>query len=264
MKQTTLILAGLALLAASCTKTEVVSNDAQDNSQGIGFSAYTARHTKAAQADVTNDNLTSFNVTALKNGVDDKYIDNVSFSKNGDVWESETKYFWPNNALDFYAYNTPSEGGATFTTSFSSSAQTIAVTPATDLANQEDLVAAKAENQTFANTNANGAIDLTFSHYLTQIIVKAKNSNPTNYTVEVSGAKIARLAGEGTYSFSDEKMVATASNVNSSTSTSYSTTFETAKTLDETAKEVMTEAGNGKWYLIPQEVKPRDQANNKS
>lgn len=265
MKKTTLILAGLALLAASCAKTEVISNGAQDNGKGIGFSAYTARHTKAAQQDVTTESLSSFNVTALKHGADEKYIDNVSFSKNGNVWESSNKYFWPNYALDFYAYNTPG-GNTPFTSSFTSASQTIAVTPATELANQEDLVAAKAENKTFANANVNGAIDLEFNHYLTQIVVQAKNSNTTNYKVEVKGAKIARLAGEGTYTFGTEKMVATDGKVNSSTSTSYSTTFSTAKILTAEAQEVMTEGseGKGRWYLIPQTVKPWDQEHNKT
>lgn len=262
MKQTTLFFAGLALLAASCAKTEVISNGAQDNGKGIGFSAYTARHTKAAQEDVTTDNLTSFNVTAIGNSA--VYFNDVEFIKGASVWESDTKYFWPAFPLSFYAYNKPVNG--TFTPSFTSESQTIAVTPATALANQEDLVAAKAEEKTFASTNENGAIDLTFNHYLTQIIVKAKNSNTTNYKVEVKGAKIARLAGEGTYSFVTEKMVATDGKVNSSTSTSYSTTFETAKTLTEEDQEVMTEGneGKGRWYLIPQTVKPWDQEHNKT
>lgn len=266
MKTKSIILAGLALIAAGCAKTEVVGSGLQDNGKGIGFSAYTAKHTKAAQQDVTYESLTSFNVTALKYGANDKYIDNVSFSNNGTVWESETDYFWPNYSLDFYAYNTPSEGGATLTTSFESAAQKITVTPATELAKQDDLVAAKAENKTFANTNASGAIDLTFNHYLTQIIVKAMNSNTTNYKVEVKGAKIARLAGGGTYTFSTEKMVATVSAVNSNTSTSYTTTFTNAKTLTETPQEVMTEGseGKGRWYLIPQNVRPWAQATNKT
>ncbi|MGM9787172.1 MAG: fimbrillin family protein [Candidatus Cryptobacteroides sp.] len=265
MKQTTLFFAGLALLAASCAKTEVISNGAQDNGKGIGFSAYTARHTKAAQEDVTTETLNSFNVTALKHGADDKYIDNVSFSKNGNVWESSNKYFWPNYALDFYAYNTPG-GNTTFTPSFTSASQTIAVTPATELANQEDLVAAKAENKTFANANVNGAIDLEFNHYLTQIVVQAKNSNTTNYQVEVKGAKIARLAGDGTYTFGTGNMVATDGKVNSDASTSYTTTFSTAKILTAEAQEVMTEGseGKGRWYLIPQNVRPWAQATNKT
>ena len=65
MKKISVIFAALALLAASCTKTEVVSSDVQSSQRGIGFSAYTAKPTKTAQTDVANDNFTSFEVTAI-------------------------------------------------------------------------------------------------------------------------------------------------------------------------------------------------------
>ena len=54
MKKFTLILATVALLAAGCTKTEVVG---PQNRKGINFAAYTAKTTKALQTDVTTGNL---------------------------------------------------------------------------------------------------------------------------------------------------------------------------------------------------------------
>ena len=78
------------------------------------------------------------------------------------------------------------------------------------------------------------------------MIVKAKNSN-ANYKIVVDGVKLANIVGNGTYTFSDNKMTAglTADAV-------YDETFTTAKTLNADAQEVMTNAGTGKWYLIPQ------------
>ena len=143
MKKSFFILAAIALFAASCTKTEVVSNDSQVSQRGIGFSAYTARPTKAAQTDVITDNLTSFQVSAIGNSA--MYFDNVTFTKST-VWESNPVYFWPAFPLTFCAYNTPSGYDTPvqptgFGRTINTTTQTLEVTPATELANQEDLVA---------------------------------------------------------------------------------------------------------------------------
>lgn len=262
MKKTTLILAGIALIAASCAKTEVVSSGPDGAEKGISFSAYTARPTKA-QEDVTTDNLTSFQATAIGNSA--VYFDDIKFSKNSTttttVWESNPAYFWPAYALNFYAYNKPEKG--TFTPNIDVSGQTITFSPSTTLSEQEDLVAASATGQS-APSALNGAINLHFHHYLTQVIVKAQCSN-TNYTVKVDGVKLANLAGQGTYTFSTTaestgNMVATESLKNSDSSSDYISTFN-AKTLTAEAQEVMAEE-TGKWYLIPQIVKAWDRENN--
>lgn len=255
MNKSTIVFAALALLAASCTKTELVTGDAQSAQRGIGFSAYTAKPTKAAQKDVTTEDFNSFQVSAIGNNA--VYFDNVTFNwkSASNVWESNPVYFWPAFKLNFYAYNTPEKG--TFGRTINATdPQTLTFTPSTVLAEQEDLVAAFAKDQ----TDPRGATSLTFNHYLTQVVVKAKNSS-TAYKVEVSGVKLANLAGEGTYTFSSNTMAATAAKVNSDASSDYSSTF-TAKTLTSTAAEVMAET-SGKWYLVPQSVTAWDQAGNK-
>lgn len=250
MNKSTVIFAALALLAASCTKTEVVSCDAQGSQRGIGFSAYTAKPTKAAQTDVKNDNFTSFEVTAIGNGA--VYFDDVTFlyQSGSGVWESNPVYFWPAYSLDFYAYNTPANGN--FTPTINATSQTLSFKPSTILAEQEDLVAASATNQT---QPVSGATDLTFNHYLTQIVVKAKNSN-TNYTVEVSGVKIANLKDSLTFTFDGENIAVP----NDADIQDYSSEYDNAKTLDENAQEVMTASTDKKWYLVPQTVTAWNQA----
>ena len=254
MNKSTVIFAALALLAASCTKTEVVSCDAQGSQRGIGFSAYTAKPTKTPQTDVTISNFNSFEVTAIGNN--DVYFDNVTFmwKKGSNVWESDPLYFWPAYALDFYAYNTPATGNGTFTRNITATApQTLTYSPAAELAKQEDLVVAYAKSKTESNaTSTNNSLALTFNHYLTQVVVNAKCSN-AGYTVVVDSVKITNLAGEGTYSFSTEKMVATTGLANSTSSTDYGSKFN-SKTLSSSATEVMSDAGTGKWYLVPQTV----------
>lgn len=247
MKKSIFLFAAFALLSASCTKTELVSSGAFSSQKGIGFSAYTAKPTKAAQKDVITGEFDSFQVSAIGNGA--VYFDNVTFEKGTTVWESDPLYFWPAYALNFYAYNTPENG--TFTRDITTSGQTLKFEPSTTLSEQEDLVAASATGKTESDNNSNNAIPLTFNHYLTQVVVNAKCSN-TGYKVEVEGVKLANLAGEGTYTFSTGNMVATTGLVNSSTSSDYSSTF-TAKTLTSSPQEVMAET-SGKWYLVPQTV----------
>lgn len=246
MKRATFFLSALVLLAASCTKTEVVNQDEQK--RGIGFSAYASRTTKAAQVDVTASNLNSFKVTAIGNeGI---YFNDETFSKNGGVWESTTPHFWPAYPLTFCAYNEPVPNNDVVTKDITVNGQTLTVTPSPTLAYQEDLVAAYADNKIESDA-ASGSLSLNFNHILTQVVVKAKNSS-TTYTVVVDEAKLANLAGRGTYTFSNNTMTAT-----SGTSTDYFTSSFGPKTLDGTAKEVMTNVendGNGKWYLIPQSV----------
>ena len=259
MKKTTLILAGIALIAASCAKTEVVSSGALSSQKGIGFSAYTARPTKAAQTDVTTDNFNSFEVTAIGNGA--VYFDNVTFTKNNEgVWASTPLYFWPAFPLTFCAYNTPSGYDTPvqptgFGRTINTTTQTLEVTPATELANQEDLVAAYAEGKIESDATSTGnSLSLTFNHYLTQVVVKAKCSN-SNYIVVVDRVKLANMAGHGTYTFSTNTMTAPDGIKNNEYSIDYTANF-TAKTLTSDAQEVMTNAGTGKWYLIPQTVTP--------
>lgn len=259
MKKTTLILAGIAFIAASCAKTEVVSSGPDGAEKGISFSAYTARPTKAAQEDVTTEKLNSFQATAIGNTA--IYFDNVTFLKSSGtptVWESNPAYFWPVYSLDFYAYNKPANG--TFTPHIDVDGQTIKFSPSTILSEQEDLVAAYAKDQSAPST-LNDAINLQFHHYLTQVIVKAQCSN-TNYTVKVDGVKLANLAGEGTYNFSTTTgsagtMVATEGTVNSEQSVDYSADFTSSVELSSNLSSEL-----GKWYLVPQEVQPWDRENN--
>ena len=86
MKKIMFTLAGLVLIATSCTKTEIVDNGEQTTSRNIGFSVYTARQTRAVQEDVTTFNLNSFQVSAIGNEA--IYFDNVTFTKSA-VWKSD-------------------------------------------------------------------------------------------------------------------------------------------------------------------------------
>ena len=268
MKKFTLILATVALLAAGCSKTEVVG---PQNGKGINFAAYTAKTTKARQEDITTGNLSAFNVTAFGNNA--FYFKNLIFEKSNEssVWESNPEYFWPAFPLTFYAFNTPygyhtAAQRTGFTINITKEKQELIVYPAGDLANQEDLVAAYAEDKRESNAvNTNHSLSLTFNHYLTQVIVKAKNARSDIYKVEVDSVKIANMAGHGTYTFSTNIMEAPEDIINGEYSIDYKAGFP-AKTLTSVAQAVMpnTNNGNGRWYLIPQSVTSWDPETNRT
>lgn len=255
MKKTIVLFAGIALMAAGCTKTEVIRSGTEGAQKGIGFSAYTAKPTKAAQVDVTTINLNSFQASAIGNN--SVYFENVTFTKGTNVWESSPVYFWPAYSLNFYAYNTPAITTG-FDITMNNTTQSVKVTPAADLADQEDLVAAYAQAKIESDaTSTDSSLPLTFKHYLTQVVVNALSTN-SNYTVVVDGVKLANLAGEGTYTFSTKTMEAPADKINSATSLDYDEEF-TAKTLTTSSQEVMKSgADGGRWYLIPQNVSSWD------
>lgn len=242
MKKTIVLFAGIALMAAGCTKTEVITSGTEGTQKGIGFSAYTAKPTKAAQVDVTTSNLTSFNVTAVGNSNSITLFEDVNFSQAsaGQPWVSDPLYFWPNYALDFYAYNVPTNG--TLNKNAVISDKKLTFTPSATLSEQEDLVAAYAPNK----IDPSGPTDLTFNHCLTQVIVKAKNSS-TSYKVKVDGVKLANFKGTGSYNFTNNAMTAEGDGIK------YTASF-TGVVLNDTASEMMTDGDNGRWYLVPQNV----------
>ncbi|MGM9752477.1 MAG: hypothetical protein ACI3ZK_00290, partial [Candidatus Cryptobacteroides sp.] len=248
LKKSIFILAALALLSASCTKTEVVNSGAQSVQKGIGFSAYTAKPTKAGA--VTTANLNSFNASAIGNGA--IYFDDVPFTKNT-VWESDPVYFWPAYALDFYAYNVPGAENGTFSSDIATAAQTLGFKPAADFAKQVDLVAAYAASKTQANaTSTESSLALTFNHYLTQIVVKAKSSN-SNYVVKVSDVKVANLKDTLTYTFSSN----TSAVATGAADADYFTSI-TETTLSSDADSLTT------GYLVPQTVTAWNQETEKT
>ena len=256
MKKATFLLAALALTAASCSDTETLNSSTQDTPQNISFSAYTSKLSRALQTDVTTANLNSFKVTAISSDNTQIYFSDLTFTKKGAVWESEDQYVWPNYPLNFYAYKETENTNGSDQTKFIKyinldDNKNIDITVAKELANQEDFVVAQALNQTMANTssNANHAVNLTFKHILTQIVVKAKNSNTEKYTVEVSDVAIRNIMSEGNYNFASQTM--TAKNGKNDFNASFN-----PKELTTEDHEMMTVSGNGKWYLIPQTVTP--------
>ena len=206
--------AGLLLIAASCSKNEVVEVN-QDGNE-IQFSVVANNATKAADIYCNNNKPSEFTVYAESS--DGKtYIDGdkIVSSDGGNTWVNQSgTRFWPNElTVDFYAvvngdikWNvTAAEGTAP--------ASIKDFTVPTTVADQKDLLYSVKKGLAKGNTEAEtNPVELNFRHALSQIVFQAKNTNPNLY-VEVSGVSIVNVGNTNTFAFpianTDNNMVDT-------------------------------------------------------
>ena len=197
--------AGLLLIAASCSKNEVVEVN-QDGNE-IQFSVVANKATKAAEI-YDNSNFKAFKVYAETADSDPAiYINGDNIEKNtSNVWENKSGLrFWPEASLNFYALqNAPANFKFTAGT-----APTFEFTVENSVAAQKDLVYAVSMNQSRETTVTGSAdedpvvvegapVELNFRHALSQIVFQAKNTNPNLY-VEVHGVKVVNVTGKEIY-----------------------------------------------------------------
>lgn len=190
--------AGLLLIAASCSKNEVVEVN-QDGNE-IQFSVVANNATKAADIYCNNNKPSEFTVFAESDGK--TYIDGDKItSTDGNNWVNESgTRFWPNEStVDFYAvvngninWNPAAE---------TSPASIVDYTVSTEVAKQNDLLYAVKMGQKRGETaEKTKAVTLNFRHALSQIVFQAKNTNENLY-VEISGVEIVNVAGQNTFTF---------------------------------------------------------------
>ena len=198
MKKFLFGMAGLLLIAASCSKNEVVEVN-QDGNE-IQFSVVANNATKAADIYCNNNKPSEFTVFAESDGK--TYIDGDKItSTDGNTWVNQSgTRFWPNeSAVDFYAvvngninWNPAAE---------TSPASIVDYTVSTDVTKQNDLLYAVKMGQKRGETaEKTKAVTLNFRHALSQIVFQAKNTNENLY-VEISGVEIVNVADKNTFTF---------------------------------------------------------------
>lgn len=199
MKKILLLTAGMLLIAASCTKNEVVEVN-QDGNE-IQYSVVANKATKAADIYCNNNMPASFTVYAESS--DNKtYIDGDVISQQNGSWVNTSGIrFWPNVlSLDFYAvvngtinWNVTAEDTAPATI--------VDYEVSTTVSDQKDLLyAVKMEQEKGATAEATEAVSLNFRHALSQIVFNAKNTNPNLY-VEISEVSIVGVSSKGDFTF---------------------------------------------------------------
>lgn len=192
MKKQLFFIAAAALVLASCSQDETIE---VNQSEAISFRTFVNAQTRAA--DIDNDKLTQFNVTAI-NG-NNTYFKDVTFTKKDDgTFKSATPYYWPTGDLNFYAYSPISNGQVVPGTDY----KTFTVTPATTPADQVDLVYANTDGKNKGNSGASG-VKLNFRHTGSKIVFQVKNT-AANMKFEVTGWKVGFLDNAGTFTYSDD------------------------------------------------------------
>lgn len=247
MKKSVLLLGLAALALSSCSNDETT---AINSGNAIDFRA--AMGTRGTET--TNDNLTQFKVTALdKTGAN--YFTGAVFTKEGSFFTSTPAYYWPadNSNLTFYAYAPTTVSGITIN---NTTKKLVDFAPAARVTDQIDFVTA---NATGSKADESAGVHLEFAHRLSQIEVKAKNTNE-GYIYTVTGVRIAQIIPEATFDFADEKWAVPTEDVNDKAT--YDVTYADAVTLGADAVTIMG-AENDNAMLIPQQLTPWDSTNDK-
>lgn len=184
--------AAAAIVAlASCSKTQVVYNDAP---QEIGFKAVTGAITKAVQ---TKDKFTQdMGVIAYQSGKTDVYFTNAQFEEETVdatiTWNGTTPQYWPiDSSLDFFVYSPYQESGVN--PAFTAESKTLAVEVANNSGNQYDYLYSAA--YITGKNKSNGNIPVDFDHALAYVTVNFSGEN----VITLSNAKLNGTYQSGTY-----------------------------------------------------------------
>lgn len=240
MKQKFLYLAIATLAMASCSQDETIDIN---KGKGIGFRAEANASTRATV--VKNDNLNDFWVTAVYQTSGDPYFSDVQFSgTQGGYYQSTPSYNWPGSeALSFFAIHpSKTDLGGTFTLDKDNQKVTGFSVKET-IANQKDFVYATANG---SKDDEENGVQLTFKHMLSQIEVKAKNTNDT-YIYKVKGVCIGKIP-----STADLVLSPTVTWSNFSNKLTFSDMCDEITLGDDAVSIMNATAGNA--MLIPQQT----------
>ena len=229
----------VALTFASCTRDQVKE---ANNGHAIDFRV--ATQTKATET--TTANLSTFYVTAL-DADGENYFTDAAFTKIENYYSSSPAYYWPGDGstLSFYAY-APSASDLGATVSITGNAKKITgFTPKSTIADQMDLIVSQA---TGSKSDESSGVELTFSHILSQIEIKARNANE-GYVYNIKGIRIAQAKAVGEYDFETSGWTIETD----AQKATYEVTYSTPVTLDTYAKNIMATAGDNA-MLIPQQL----------
>ena len=184
-----MFMAMTAMLIASCSSDDVVSTNT-----GRAIDFRTSVGTRGAET--TTANIDKFYVTAI-DGANDNYFTSQEFTKDEEYFTSSPLYYWPTGTLSFYAYS-PSATDLGGTLTINGTTKTLVdFSPKKAIKDQVDFVTAYA---TGTRKDEEKGVKLTFNHQLSQIEIKAKNSN-TGYVYKVVGVRIGKPVSKGTFTF---------------------------------------------------------------
>lgn len=234
-----MFMAMAAMLIASCSSDDVVSTNT-----GRAIDFRTSVGTRGAET--TTANIDKFWVTAI-DGAGANYFSKQEYKKEGEFFTSKPLYYWPVGTLNFFAYS-PSETDLGATVTINKDTKTLAdFSPAAKIADQKDFVTATASGTRVDNETK--GVKLTFAHQLSQIEIKAKNTN-TGYIYKVVGVRIGKPVSKGTFTFSTNTWSLTTTE-----KANYAVEYTTdPRTLTADTDTTMMGAANDNAMLLPQQL----------
>lgn len=249
MNKAIYFVAAASLALASCSNDETLD---MGNQKGISFRTVAGLNSRVAE--VTQSNLKGMSVTAFENGADAAYFTDVNYTREGqtNTFVSNPEYNWlRGKTLNFLALATSADAwDAAKTVTFDKATNTYKTvltdyTPDADISKHQDLMIGTASGT--ENNDANG-LDLTLKHILSQIEVRAKNTNAA-YVYSIKGVRIVAVKGTGTYTSTERTPWAPKDD----SRVKYEVVYDDAKELTTAAVSVMKAEGDNA-MLIPQGV----------
>ncbi len=249
MNKAIYFVAAASLALASCSNDETLD---MGNQKGISFRTVAGLNSRVAE--VTQSNLKGMSVTAYENGADDAYFTDVNYTREGqtNTFVSNPEYNWlRGKTLNFLALATSADAWtAAKTVTFDKTANTYKTvltdyTPDADISKHQDLMIGTASG---TENNAANGLDLTLRHILSQIEVRAKNTNAA-YAYSIKGVRIVAVEGTGTYTSTET----TPWDLTGTSKVKYEVVYDDAKELTAEGMSVMKTEGDNA-MLIPQYV----------
>ncbi len=253
MKKLFMLLPLAALVFASCT------SDNYENAEDVKIANYPegaiwfSTGIDATRTLITAANFRQFNVTGIHSNAEYAFTDLEVNSENGTVWtygDGQTYKYWPSDNTDvkFFAY-APVSLKANTTISDAYGKKIAAFKQEMVVANQVDVLSATVTGN--KSSNAYTGVTLDFKHALSQIEIKAKNSNTAEYTVKVLGVKLCRVNDEGDMTFQSVSTDLPTWN-NLTGSKSFMKQGSGAKELTNQVQSIMF--GNDNFLMLPQSL----------
>lgn len=179
-----LFMLGVAVAAlSSCSQSEILE---VAEGRAIGFSSFVNNNTRAVTEITQTDNLTYY--VYGYHSYATPVFENVKVTTDGTEY---TAYWEKGKAYNFAAYsngNQKIDSDISFSASAGDKKLTISnYTPDND----NDLVAAIAEDLTCNDPSTQGKVGLTFKHLLSQVKFTFTNTDSRSYTMKISDIQIA-------------------------------------------------------------------------
>lgn len=202
MKKQLYLLAGVAAILASCSKTETVE---QAPSRTIDFAASWVGNSvdsKATVSEVNKGNLNKFYVFAGYKDNMTHVFENAEISKSDGQWtyQPPVRYWAPGESYKFAAYAPEIAGGAGSVTADLASGHLTITDYVASPSIQNDLIyAVYAVDGSQINESYAEPVKFNFSHILSMVKVTFKSKFAAGITVKISDFKLYNMASKGTF-----------------------------------------------------------------